>query len=103
MLERAAQTMGEKGIENWRAHLGPLPLSAALAIDAKSYAVGRWVSIPIDQEFCVTFDEPGRRGFVIGNMCYSATRDAAPEGRSRYGQIDRMEVSERPAIVDRRK
>ena len=51
MLERAAATMGESGIENWRVHLGPLPLSTALAIDAKSYAGGRWVSIPTDQNF----------------------------------------------------
>lgn len=103
MLERAAVTMGETGTENWRVHLGPLPISTALAIDAKSYAGGRWVPIPTDQEFCVTFaDEPGRRGFVIGNMCYFATRDTTPEGRTRYGQIWRMAVTEQPAIVDRR-
>jgi hypothetical protein len=103
MLERAAQTMGEKGIENWRVHLGPLPFSAALAVDAKSYVGGRWVSITAHQDFCVTFrDEPQRRGFVIDNTCYFATRSTTPDGRTRYGQIGHMEASDQTAIVDRR-
>jgi hypothetical protein len=81
-----------------------LPFSAALAVDVKSYTGGRWVSITAHQDFCVTFrDEPQRRGFVIGSTCYFATRSTTSEGRTRYGEIGRMEVSEQPAIIDRRR
>jgi len=103
ILERAARTMGETGIENWCVHLGPLPLSVSLAVDARSYLGGRWVPISVHKEFCTTFaGEPQRRGFVIGSFCYYATRSTSPEGRTRYGQIGRMEVAEQPAIIDRR-
>jgi hypothetical protein len=102
MLERAAVTMGESGIENWRVHLGALPFSTAVAVHAKSYSGGRWLPISANQEYCVAFDEPQRRGFVINNRCYFATRSATPEGRTRYGHIGSMEASRETAIVDRR-
>jgi hypothetical protein len=92
-LENAAANVGERGVENWRCRTNPLPLACACMVEAKSYASGRWTPIAATLEFCLTFDHNLlRRGFVIGEYAYGATKGTTPEGATFYGDLFRRGV-----------
>jgi hypothetical protein len=73
-LEIGAKALGEPNTCKWRARHQPLPLSAVVAVDAKSYGSGRWTPIEATPDFCMVLDRT-RRAFVIADQAYGATRD----------------------------
>ena len=80
-LKKAARHLGEPNTGNWRSRSGPLPISSALRVEAKSYRGGRWVPLHVNRDSCVTIEnKPHFRGIAIGNRVYCAIRKSTPFG-----------------------
>jgi hypothetical protein len=54
MLVRAAREVGETGdLSKWRCRDQPLPITSAVAVEAKSYLGGRWMPINATLRHCI--------------------------------------------------
>jgi hypothetical protein len=91
-LEKAAEKLGELGIEAWRCRPIALPLTRAIAFHAKAYSVGRWVEMDATTEYCIDTGVAGQRGFVIGEYAYLATKSVNSLGLVAYGDLQRQGV-----------
>ena len=94
-MEKAAEKLGELGIEAWRCRPTALPLARAIAFHAKAYSVGRWVEIDATTEYCIDTGVAGQRGFVIGEYAYLATKKINSLGLIAYGDLQRQGVRPR--------
>jgi hypothetical protein len=91
-LKKAARRFGEPNTGNWRSRSGPLEISNALRVEAKSYRGGRWVPLDANRDSCITSESnPHFRGIAIGNQVYCAIRNSTLLGFS-YQPVHRSAV-----------
>jgi hypothetical protein len=80
-LIKAAAAMGEKDTSKWLSRSEPLSLARVVRVEAKSFALGRWVEIDATYGRCIASDKyPNTRGVIIGEHWYAATRVLTSDG-----------------------
>jgi hypothetical protein len=90
-LKLAAAALGERNTDNWRCRSEPLPLTKVRRVEAKSFAIGKWLEIDLYPDRCPIYEKsPHKRGVRIGQHWYGVTPLVTSEGNDAYEDVVRV-------------